>query len=59
MDGKILHLELTETETYNLANFVEENLIDVIRVDTDIDNFAWVRDLVTAHQKIAEVLHNG
>ena len=59
MAEKILHLELTENEAYNLGNFVEENLIDVIRTDTDIDNFAWIRDLVIAHQKIAEVLHNG
>jgi hypothetical protein len=59
MAEKILHLELTETEAYNLVNFVEENLIDVIRVDTDIDSFDWIRDLVNAYQKIAEVIHNG
>lgn len=59
MAEKLLHIELTETEAYNLANFVEENLIDVIRVDTDIDNFVWIRDLVTAYQKIAEAIHNG
>ena len=52
-------LEFTEAEARNLADFVEFNLIEVIRADTDIDNIEWVCSMVTAYQKLVEAVKNG
>lgn len=59
VSDKMITIELEEHEAFNVLNFIEENIFDVIRVDTDIDNFEWLKDLVNVHRKFKEVIDNG
>lgn len=54
-------LRFTESETKNLADFIEENLFVVIRENVDIDGFGWLCDMTSAYQKLvkAGALENG
>ena len=46
--------ELTKSQCRNIADFIEDNLLQVIRNDTCIDNFGWLVDIVSAYEKLRE-----
>lgn len=51
---KPIIIELTESQCQNLADFIEDNLFDVIRNDVEIDNFHWLIDVVDAYKKLTD-----
>lgn len=49
-----MQVELTESQIKNIADFIEFNLLDVIRSDDDIDNILWVNDMCEVYMKLRE-----
>ena len=49
-----MKVDLTKTQIKNLAEFIEFNLLQVIRNDDDIDNILWVGDMCEAYNKLRE-----
>ena len=47
-------IDLTESQCKNLCDFIEFNIFDYIRNDTDIDNIDWLVDMMGAYQKLKE-----
>ena len=47
-------VELTKDQCESLVDFIELNLLDIIRNDTDIDNLNYVRNLLNALQTFEE-----
>ena len=47
-------VELTKSQVKNIADFIEFNLLNVIRNDDDIDNILWVNDMCEAYVKLRE-----
>ena len=45
---------ITKSEALNLAEFLDLHLIRSIRDDPEIDNMAWLRDMVYAYDKLCE-----
>lgn len=45
-------VSLTITQAKNLAEFIEMNLMDVIRNDTDIDGIGWLCDMCDIYRKV-------
>lgn len=46
--------ELTKKEAYAVAEFIDCNLLDYIRSDTDIDSMEWLRNIVHAYEKMCK-----
>ena len=44
-----MKIDLTKSQCESLIDFIEEDLLDVIRKDTDIDNLEWVQNILTAN----------
>lgn len=53
-----MKIDLTKSQCESLIDFIELNLLDVIRRDTDIDSLEWVENILAAntlfHLAIAE-----
>lgn len=49
-------LELTKDQCVSLIDYIEVNLFDVIRNDTDIDSIIWVRNILDAHRIFEEAV---
>ena len=49
-------VELTEGQCIALKNFIEDEIFSVIRADSEIDSFAWLRDLMSAHAVLAKAV---
>lgn len=47
-------IDLTKSQCENLADFIEINIFQNIRDDTDIDNMDWLIDMVDAYKKFRE-----
>ena len=45
-------IDLTESQCENLCDFIEFNIFDYIRNDTDIDNINWLIDMMETYQKL-------
>lgn len=45
---------LSGNEAYSVAEFIDLNLLDVIRTDTDWDSFRALRNLVHAYEKCSK-----
>lgn len=45
---------LSKSEASNLAEFIEINLLDIIRNNDDIDNIGWLRSMLSAYDKLKE-----
>lgn len=45
-------IDLTESQCKNLCDFIEFNVFDYIRNDTDIDNIDWIVDMMEAYKKL-------
>lgn len=43
-----MKIDLTKGQCESLIDYIEVNLLDVIRNDTDIDNLRWVQNILTA-----------
>lgn len=43
-----MKVELSKAQCYAIADFIEMNILDVIRKDTDIDSIDYVQNLLTA-----------
>ena len=48
-------VDLTKGQAYSLAEFIDLNLIETIRNDTDIDSTLWLRNIVHAFEKLCAV----
>jgi hypothetical protein len=46
--------ELTEKEAYAVAVFIDRNLLDYIRSDTDIDSMDWLKSILHAYEKMCK-----
>ncbi len=46
--------ELTKKEAYAVAEFIDCNLLDYIRSDTDIDSMEWLKSVVHAYEKMCK-----
>lgn len=47
-------IDLTPSECKELAEFIEYNIFDVIRNDTDIDNIGWLECMLGAYKKLRD-----
>ena len=45
-------IDLKESQCINLCDFIEFNIFDYIRNDTDIDNIDWLVDMMEIYQKL-------
>ena len=45
-------ISLTITQAKNLAEFIEMNIFDVIRNDTEIDGIGWLCDMCDIYRKV-------
>lgn len=48
-------MELTKNEAYAIAEFIDMNIFDAIRNDTDWDNFKNLINLVHVYEKCCEL----
>lgn len=46
--------ELTKNEAYSLAEFIDYNLLQTLRNDTDIDSLQWLRNIIHAYDKLSK-----
>lgn len=51
-----MKVELTKSQCINVAEFIEMNLIPVIRQDTDIDHLEWLRDMLDAEKALRKAV---
>lgn len=52
-------IELTKNQCRSLADFIDFYLLSAIREDTEIDNLAWVHDIITAWKIFDRVANGG
>lgn len=52
-------VELTPSQCIVLKNFIEDELFPVIRADSEIDSFAWLSDIMSAHDVLAKAVANN
>lgn len=45
-------IDLTESQCRNLCDFIEVNIFENIRDDTEIDNIGWLIEIIGAYQKL-------
>ena len=45
-------IDLTESQCKNLCDFIEVNIFEYIRNDTEIDNINWLIDMMETYQKL-------
>ena len=46
--------ELNKDESYAVAEFIDYNLLDFIRSDTDMDSMEWLRNILHAYEKMCK-----
>ena len=47
-------IDLTRDEAFSIAEFIDFNIIDNIRNDTDIDSIQWLRNMIHGYEKLCE-----
>ena len=47
-----MKVDLTESQCRNLCEFIELNIFEYIRNDTEIDNINWLIDMMKTYQKL-------
>ena len=45
------NITITPSEAVSLADFIQLNLIDVIRNDVEIDSIEWIYNLINVYKK--------
>lgn len=51
----VTHTELTKSEAYGLAGFIDLNIFSAIRNDVDFDSFQCLRNICKAYEKLCEI----
>ena len=51
-------VDLTKSQCGNLCEFIEFNIFEYIRNDTDIDNIDWLVDMIEVYQKLKGGMEN-
>ena len=51
-----MKVELSKVQCHVVAEFIEMNILDVIRNDTDIDNIAWLENMLEAKRVLEEAV---
>ena len=46
---------LTKDEAYAIADFIDMNLIQVIRSDDDIDSMKWLKNIIHGYEKLCKI----
>lgn len=54
-----MKVELTKIQCQVVAEFIEMNILDVIRNDTDIDNIAWLENMLDAKQALEKAVNES
>ena len=52
-------IELTKNQCRSLAEFIDCYLLNAIREDEDVDNLAWIWDIVSAWKIFDRVANGG
>lgn len=52
-------VELTPSQCIVLKNFIEDEILPVIRHEQGINSFIWLSDLVSAHNVLKEAVANN
>lgn len=50
---------LTKSQCENVSEFIELHLLEAIRNDTDLDNVAWVKDMILAMETLKKMRGGG
>lgn len=45
---------LSKKEAFAVAEFIDRNLVDYIRNDTDVDSIGWLRNVLHAYEKMCK-----
>lgn len=51
-----MKIDLTKSQCVSVADFIEMNLLDVIRKDVDLDRLEYVQDLLTAKDALEKAV---
>ena len=51
-----MKVELTKSQVRNLAEFIEYNILDVVRNDTDIENVDWLVEMCEAYKILKQAI---
>ena len=51
-----MKVELSKVQCEIIAEFIEMNILDVIRNDTDIDNVAWLENMLEAKRVLEKAV---
>ena len=51
-----MKVELTKSQAINMAEFIEYNIFDVVRNDTDIENINWLLEMCDVYKVLKQVL---
>lgn len=51
-----MKVELTKNQCQVVAEFIEMNILDVIRNDLDIDNIAWLENMLDAKRVLEKAV---
>lgn len=51
-----MKVELTKAQCESLIDYIEINLLDVIRNDTGIDSFEWVQNILDAKRAFGKAV---
>lgn len=52
-------ITFTEAELAALSDYIQFNLLDVIRTDVNIDNINWVCNMCHIYEKVMGAMGNG
>lgn len=53
-DESIRTVRITRSQAFNVAEFIDNHLIDTIRNDPDMDNVEWIEDMLAARKAFKE-----
>lgn len=56
MKKNTVAVELTPSQCAALQDFIEDTIFSVIRADSEIDSFAWLSDMISAHEALARAV---
>ena len=54
-----MKIDMTKGQCESLLDYIELNLIDVIRTDTDIDSLEWVKNILAARDAFKKAVAEG
>ena len=54
--GECVKVELSKAQCQAVADFIEMNILDVIRNDVDIDNIVWLENMLDAKKMLEKAV---